>query len=61
MQGAAFLYEKKCHMCGKGFVVLHVDMWTYKRSERYFCSYKCMRAFDKRKEERRRLNDQSHP
>ena len=48
--GTAFVYEKKCAWCGKRFGVLHTDLWAYKRGEKYFCSWKCLRANDKAKE-----------
>lgn len=41
---------KKCAMCGKEFVVLYQDIWAYKRGDRWLCSWKCLRAYDKSKE-----------
>ena len=41
---------KKCAMCGKEFVVLYQDLYRYKRGDRWLCSWKCLRAFDKSKE-----------
>lgn len=41
---------KKCAMCGKEFVVLYQDIWAYKRGEKWLCSWKCLRAYDKSKE-----------
>lgn len=47
--------DKKCPVCGKSFFVQWPTMWTYKRGApypKYFCSYKCVREFDKNKEEK---------
>lgn len=41
---------KKCAECGKEFVVLYQDIWAYKRGEKWLCSWKCLRAYDKSKE-----------
>lgn len=42
--------EKNCHRCGKEFEMPCGD-WAYKqykgRGIRYFCSWKCMRAWEK--------------
>lgn len=48
--GKAFIYEKACTNCGRHFGVLHTDLWAYKRGGSYFCSWKCLRAFEKSKE-----------
>lgn len=42
---------KNCPICGKAFDVLYPDIWRYKRNNRFICSWKCIRLFD-RKEER---------
>ena len=42
---------KKCAMCRKEFVVLYQDIYAYKRGARWFCSWKCLRAFEKKKED----------
>lgn len=44
--------ETVCHECGKTFDRLGVE-WAYKRGERFFCSWHCMRAFDREKEEKK--------
>lgn len=47
--------DKKCPVCGKSFFVQWPTLWTYKRGApypKYFCSYKCVREFDKNKEEK---------
>lgn len=43
-----------CSICGKGIFIPVVNMWAYKRSDyfnngniRYFCSWGCMRKYDK--------------
>ena len=41
---------KKCAVCGKWFDVLYPHLWRYKREERYFCSWSCIRINDKGKE-----------
>ena len=37
----------KCAVCGKRTVILYSHLWAYKRDSKYFCSYGCMRIFDK--------------
>ena len=41
--------SKKCPVCGKQFVVLWPNLWSYKRDHRFMCTYGCMRAYDDRK------------
>ena len=41
---------KKCAVCGKMFDVLYPHLWRYRREERYFCSWSCIRINDKGKE-----------
>ena len=48
----------KCEICGKDFFVPVVGYWVYKREDymgdgltKYFCSWGCMRKFDKAYEE----------
>ena len=45
--------DKKCAVCGKGFVVLHQDLWRYRRGAKWLCSWSCLREYDKKKEERK--------
>ena len=45
--------EKKCAVCGKDMYA--GEEWAYKRRDgkgkpKWFCSYKCMRAYDKKNE-----------
>lgn len=50
--------ERNCEVCGKTIYIPDTNQWTYKRdgtkrarkSIVYFCSYKCMRQYDKEKE-----------
>ena len=47
--------DKKCPICGKEFAVLYPNRWAYKRARTssqftYFCSWKCLRANEKRKD-----------
>ena len=52
-----FVTTKKCPQCGKLFTVLWPHQWTYWRgnvkNKRYFCTYSCVRAYDKKKEEKK--------
>lgn len=52
---SAFVHEKDCPVCGKHFAMSRIDLWAYKRQENhqdnYFCSWSCLRAYDKQKEE----------
>lgn len=53
-----------CAECGKHFFVPFRSDWVYKRARRvsvdaaeeqlYFCSWHCLRAYDKKMEERRK-------
>lgn len=49
--------DKICPECGKGFFVNLPEQWVYKRTigntVRHFCSWKCVRAFDKKIGERK--------
>lgn len=49
--------DKTCPECGKGFFVQYPSMWTYARREgpktKYFCSYSCVRKYDKEKGEKK--------
>ena len=50
-----FTGGKTCPICGKDFIVMYPQLYTYKRkvdgSLKYFCNYSCVRKFDKEKEE----------
>lgn len=37
----------KCGSCGKEFYILYPALWAYKKGPRVFCSWKCLRAFEK--------------
>lgn len=39
-----------CTQCGKNFDILFPDLWRYKKGKRLFCSWHCLRA-DERKED----------
>lgn len=39
-----------CNECGKEFPLLYPTKYVYKRGAKYFCSWTCMRHFDKEKE-----------
>ena len=40
-----------CSQCGKEFDVLYPDLWRYKRWNKWFCSWHCLRADEKEKGE----------
>ena len=44
------LGDRKCPECGKAFTALYPHLWAYRRDKVYFCSWKCLRADEKRKE-----------
>ena len=50
-QGTEWLELRTCGECGKRFTVLYPHMWRYKRKPKgaaiYFCSYSCVRKFDR--------------
>jgi hypothetical protein len=59
-----FYNDRKCKICGNVFSVLHPDRWAYKRGNKghyeYFCSWRCLRAYDKaneREEEERKMGN----
>jgi len=37
----------KCGSCGKEFYMLYPALWAYKKGQRVFCSWKCLRAYEK--------------
>lgn len=55
-----------CPVCGKMYDVLWPNMWSYKRNNRYLCSWKCLREYDRKeaepveamKRDRSRLTDE---
>ena len=54
--GTDWLGGKVCPVCGKQFAVLYPHLWRYKRPKRggehYFCSWGCLRAYDKEGEQK---------
>ena len=46
-----WLDTKTCPVCGKVFGVRFPTMWGYKRQNKYICSWKCVRLFDRTKGE----------
>jgi len=46
-----------CGKCGKEFVILYPHLWSYKREDKVFCSWKCLRAWDRGKEAGEEMND----
>lgn len=43
----------KCQKCGKQFMIPYEPEYAYKRNTIVFCSYSCMRAYDKELEKKR--------
>lgn len=37
----------KCSSCGKEFYILYPALWAYKKGPMVFCSWKCLRAYEK--------------
>jgi len=47
--------EKICKQCGKLIIVRNPDEWAYRYKGKrlwYFCSWHCLRAFEKEKNEK---------
>lgn len=42
-----FYVDKKCYLCGKEFVYTDKVGWGYKKGEKLFCSWKCLRQYEK--------------
>lgn len=40
----------KCRICRKSFDVLYPELWVYRRGSKWFCSWGCMRKYDRREE-----------
>ena len=54
-EAAELLSQKRCPVCGKEFTVLWPHQWAYKRGISktiYFCSWKCLRADEKKGEKK---------
>ena len=53
---------KVCQVCGKEFDVLWPELWRYKRglgtNTSYFCSWGCLRKYDKEREQNIMLKDE---
>lgn len=55
MTQASYKNEAVCPGCGKAFFMLYPNLWAYKTgsmNKKYFCSWKCLREVEKRKEEK---------
>ena len=39
--------NRKCPMCGKEFVTRNALEWAYRRNNKVFCSWHCLREYDK--------------
>lgn len=59
MSAGLHLDEHKCPVCDKVFLITDVSQWVYKRidgsSPKYFCSWTCMRKYDKKMEIKRKV------
>ena len=57
-EAALYNDEKVCKICGNKFSVLHPNRWAYKRGNdkkwTYFCSWRCLRAYDQETEKERK-------
>ena len=40
--------KEKCPVCGKGFWIEWPTLWGYKRGNRFICSWKCIREYDRK-------------
>lgn len=60
--GMDWLETKKCKACGKKFAVLYPHLWRYKRTygthNDYFCSWGCLRRYDRKGTDDVKKNDQ---
>lgn len=51
-------YDRECPECGKTFTITCLDDWAYyvksasTKGRRFFCSYRCIRQWKQRKEEK---------
>lgn len=52
---------KNCPICGKAFDVLWPELWRYVRENRYLCSWKCIRLYDKEKKEEEQMKKDNEP
>ena len=58
-EGTKWHESRICGCCGKTFSVFYPDLWRYKRGDKvlsYFCSWSCLRKFDKEQEGKDDLN-----
>lgn len=50
-----WLGYRKCPTCKKEFAP-NPDEWAYVRDKKKFCSWHCLREYDRRKEEKKRIS-----
>lgn len=43
---------KKCALCGEKFFVPDYGLYVYRRGEKFFCSWTCLRKFDAKQKTR---------
>ena len=48
--GTWFVYVRICAACGKEIMLHDPETWAYKRDRKYYCSWKCLRATENKKE-----------
>lgn len=41
----------RCTQCGKDFDILYPDLWAYKTGSKFFCSWHCLRAYERKEED----------
>lgn len=46
---SSFFSEKTCPVCGKKMIRVYWGDYAYKLESKYFCSYGCMRRYEKSK------------
>jgi hypothetical protein len=49
--GKLMLEEFTCPVCKKNFVIMNKAAYVYQKKHKKFCSWSCMRKFEKSKEE----------
>lgn len=50
-----------CAECGKHFDILYPDLWAYKTGSKFFCSWHCLRANERKEDEMARLKKDGTP
>lgn len=49
--------QRRCRYCGKDVVIMHPNLWAYKKGNpmhwEYYCSWKCLRAAEERNKDKK--------